>query len=261
MTPLAHRIVKELTLPVKRRDREIAAFAPQLSDTHCFDISAAEPFIDDLASHMRSHGIAGERAFLPAPRTWLELAYSGSRSGYLIEEAGDAMRIRRVTFVLPTRRYYFSAACKFPLLLDMSVADVRGAILAGVHTGDWCRIHPIEIYAALSIINTPRIMGRQYHAPHRGLERALIAAQPMVGRFPLHAWTEIKLEIKAPAIDESGVEYEQHFTGRKCRHFCRKHLRVRNGQVEIVSSHWRGDPALGIKRSRYRVEPPRGRLQ
>jgi hypothetical protein len=32
-------------------------------------------------------------------------------------------------------------------------------------------------------------------------------------------------------------------------------LRVRRGALEYVHGHWRGNPALGMKRGDYRVEP------
>jgi hypothetical protein len=34
----------------------------------------------------------------------------------------------------------------------------------------------------------------------------------------------------------------------------RSHLRhYRDGKVTVIPAHWRGDPALGIKRTRYLV--------
>lgn len=115
----------------------------------------------------------------------------------------------------------------------------------------------IWLYAALAIINTPRLIGRQTHQPHRGLEKALLAQRKVIGSFPLHAWTEIKLEINAPKDATGDPAMEGHLTGEKCLHFCRAHLRIRIGQLEIVRAHWRGDAALGIKQSRYGVVPPR----
>lgn len=87
--------------------------------------------------------------------------------------------------------------------------------------------------------------------PHRGLERALIANQKLVGKFPLHAWTEIKLHVTPPK--EAEGEHEAHLTGERALHFCRAHLRIRLGRLEVVKAHWRGNPAIGIKQSRYTV--------
>lgn len=110
----------------------------------------------------------------------------------------------------------------------------------------------------LAMINTPRIVGRRQHMPHRGLEKDLLRARPVVGKFPLHAWTEIKLEVSPPRIENSDV-HEAHLTGARALHFCRAHLRIRNGYLEIVRAHWRGDASLGIKQSRYSVIPARKR--
>lgn len=52
MTPLAHFMAKDLTMPLKRRcavDDEAMAVARQLGDTHCFEISDAMPLVRDLA--------------------------------------------------------------------------------------------------------------------------------------------------------------------------------------------------------------------
>lgn len=112
------------------------------------------------------------------------------------------------------------------------------------------------LIAALAMINTPRIIGRRQYMPHAGLQRRLAAAKGMVGKFPLHAWTEIKLEVRPP--EEAGdAEHQTYLTGEKALHFCRAHLRVRLGKLEYVRSHWRGNPALGIKQSRYTLVPPR----
>ena len=105
----------------------------------------------------------------------------------------------------------------------------------------------------LAIINSPKIIGRRQHMPHRGLERALIAKQKAIGKFPLHAWTEIQLKVTPPKDMSSDAPAEDHLTGQKALHFCRAHLRVRMGRLEVVRAHWRGDAALGIKRSRYKV--------
>jgi hypothetical protein len=87
------------------------------------------------------------------------------------------------------------------------------------------------------------------------LQKKIAAAKRMVGRFPLRAWTEIKLEVTPPKYD--GTEHEAMLTGGKALHFCRAHLRIRLGRVELVSAHWRGDPSLGLKRTRYSLQRPR----
>jgi hypothetical protein len=75
----------------------------------------------------------------------------------------------------------------------------------------------------------------------------------MVGTFPLRAWTEIVLEVTPPSEAGALDPGEAHLTGRRALHFCRQHLRIRGGRLELVKAHWRGDAAIGIKQSRYRV--------
>ena len=50
---------------------------------------------------------------------------------------------------------------------------------------------------------------------------------------------------------------QEAITGERCLHYCRTYLRVRMGMLEYVEGHWRGNPALGMKRSRYRLEQER----
>ena len=114
----------------------------------------------------------------------------------------------------------------------------------------------LAIYAQLAmiLINSPHIIGRRKHMPHAGLERQLTRGLAG-GKFPLHAWTEINLQVAKPVEIDDGEPHEAHLTGRRALHFVRKHIRIRLGQLEYVSAHWRGDPSIGIKRSRYTVKP------
>jgi hypothetical protein len=75
----------------------------------------------------------------------------------------------------------------------------------------------------------------------------------LVGKFPLHAWTEIKLDVALPRDASNRQSVEAHYTGTVAYHWCRAHLRIRLGKLEIVKAHERGNPALGFKRSRYRL--------
>lgn len=109
------------------------------------------------------------------------------------------------------------------------------------------------LWTLLAFINTPKIIGRRQHMPHRGLEKRLTAALKPVGKFPLHAWTEILLQIASPKDVSAEPSIEAHLTGERALHFCRANIRVRLGQLEIVRAHWRGDASLGIKQSRYKV--------
>lgn len=102
----------------------------------------------------------------------------------------------------------------------------------------------------LNLINTPGLIGLKQHAPHRSLARKFQTIG--AGRYPLHAWSEVVLKhqtrIAGPDEQLAGL------THHKCLHFVRSHLRhYRDGKVVTIPAHWRGDPALGIKRTRYRM--------
>jgi hypothetical protein len=105
----------------------------------------------------------------------------------------------------------------------------------------------------LAIINSPRIIGRRIHAPHKGLVRELHRAGGL-GIGPLHDWREIKLEVTKPRDIYDGEPHEDIITDKRALHFCRKHIRIcHSGTLTYVREHWRGDPAIGIRRGRYHV--------
>jgi len=85
----------------------------------------------------------------------------------------------------------------------------------------------------------------------KGLAKSLRAAGVP---YPLNAWSEILLKIMPPKDDSDHPAREAYLTGERAYHYCRTHLRIRNGRLELVQGHWRGNPDLGVKRARYRLE-------
>lgn len=284
MTPLAHRIVKEMTLPLKRRtflDR--GKLLPLMTDIHCFEVSA----IHDLALNLIApeddrrlkegtfsiiSSLQDTTSFLPAPRTWIEFCHApggektrtgallfenGSRISFLgAQQAGDGLCFSLPdAFLLP--RIIRSGERDFlDMTYDFSFNTEALGQNGKVKMTEYLATVGMLLHIFLAMINTPKMIGRRQHMPHRGLERELIAQQKVIGRFPLHAWTEIKLEVAVPRDLSEEAEHEDHLTGRKALHFCRAHLRHVNGALVFVRPHWRGDASLGIKRSRYKVVPP-----
>lgn len=242
MTPLAHRIVKELTLPLaKRTFNDQCGLLGRMDDIHCFDATEVIEIAKDFSDAMARHGDwLSQTAFLPAPRTWIEFIEDGQRMGILLTCRDD----------------YAFAKCAFvDRSMDTGIVLCLGSEASHndyEHRNEYRHLYRV-ILAILAIINSPRVIGRQQHMPHRGLERRLAKAKGLVGKFPLHAWTELKLSVSDIGKRADGTTHEAHYTGEKCLHFCRAHLRVKNGRLERVSAHWRGNPALGIKRSRYRL--------
>lgn len=253
MTPLAHRIVNQLMLPKKLRTlNDHAGLLKKMDGIHCFEVTAVRPLINDLSVSIHDGGPVDSRtSFLPAPRTWIELdAYDdmgGARIGYWLEQTSpDSPTAKVITSFWTKNGSHFGA-------VDVGYICMGGIMQPGYRdpaapdNRSWTLIA-----ASLALINTPRIIGRKQHMPDRELQRRLLAQKKLIGKFPLRAWTEIKLAVNQDPLDLSeGQSEEAYLTGERALHFCRAHLRLRRGRVEIVRSHWRGNPALGIKQSRY----------
>lgn len=271
MTPLASYIAKQYCLPVRRREIHDDLGFGGITSCHCFEMTDVIPlfeFIQEqnrrLASENRATDYARQNLkymFLPAPDTWLEWKIPGNqgRWGYWLKEFDEKICVASAlkvtgypafTFPIGTMRKPRNAleqfGWEFPSQPGEFFPDFAKPLLERINFGD--EIGAVPVYLAL--INTPRIIGRKQHMPHAGLAKRL----KMAGvTFPLLAWTEIKLEVGPPKIAGDEI-HEARLTGRKALHFCRAHLRFRMGRLEYVSSHWRGDASLGIKRSRYKMK-------
>lgn len=280
MTPLARRCLTSFIRYQKARRtygtaielkpyNDPVGFFDALPGVHCFDLTEIVPLITQTLSQAEKGSRAIDEmqdaaCFLPAPRTFLEWGFNEegtARAGLLLvgidENTGEAGNDWAKVFQSSTKED--GSGLQLPLgaaFLPLGTPSAKWHEFRTIGTirSDsevlvmmaWARI-------ALALINTPRIIGRRQHMPQFALEKKLLANKKLVRHFPLHAWTEIKLEV-TPTIDCSDAEpVEAHLTGQKALHFCRAHLRVRLGRVEIVRAHWRGDPSLGVKRSRYTV--------
>jgi hypothetical protein len=260
MTPLAHLIAKDATLPVKERQFGDACRRLRLLDNlHFFDVTAIEEAAMGLArqawdrwASKKDLGV-GRLAFLPAPRVWLEVNDPRGRAALMLEQDDD--NFARVTFVigyLQDHELMWNEVGRIPLVgCDDTPGIYRYRADLQEHRLGFEQRIP-TIYSMLAMINTPRIIGRRQHLPHAGLQRDIARSKGLVGKYPLHAWHELVLEV-APPVHEDGQLHEAHLTGEKALHFVRCHLRIRLGMLELVSAHWRGNGALGIKQTRYRV--------
>lgn len=237
MTPLAHAIAKQIVTPKKRRKpiylpdvKSYALPSDLMADIHCFECSEVVELAYELADSGKVPEVMEDGAFLPAPRTWIEHKEpDGKKVGWLLTE--DPLEFK----VVMELDHVFCVHN-----VDLTCENEESHAMTGL------------LLAMLALINTPRIIGRQSFMPHRGLERDL-TRHFAVGRFPLHAWTELRLNVAKPIEIDDGEPHEAHLTGRRALHFCRAHLRVRLGQIEFVTSHWRGDAAIGIKQTKYKV--------
>jgi hypothetical protein len=282
MTPFANAIVKELLLPEDRRTFEDRyGLMHKLSDAHTFEISQIAEVVDDLYRRMawsvtkrdetldlNSEVMQGSvLAFLPAPKTWIEWKeeWEGETltTGVLIQSdtkelPADLQGGSHALCVLAMKSHrraksmgrLFLPLGREKLLTRWRKVKNENEALENVESQvAWI----LTIYASLAVINTPKIIGRIKHAPNPSLEKRLLNGRRSPGKFTLHPWTEIVLHVNKPAEIDDGEPHEAHLTGRRAFHFCRQHLRIMNGQLVLVRAHFRGDPAIGIKRSRYSV--------
>ena len=268
MTPLAQEIVKQMLLPPRKRTFEDqCGLLRRMEDIHCFEVTQILDVARDLVDKGTANAADGgdhfhcmteASTFLPASRsgkTWLEYSSpdgEGRRGFLLVErpEKKDAI----VYFAANYRRKFFSPDVTATFgLVSLGGNPGHGDLWEDATEEDWKfgSFQILELQAILALINTPRIVGRQQHMPHVGLERQLRARMCEIGKFPLHAYTEIKLRVSAPDDLSAEKSTEAHLTGKKARHWVRQHARFRLGKIEIVSDHWRGDASLGVKRSRY----------
>lgn len=269
MTPIAHRIIKDSLRP--KGTRKYSGKGPERlglfdKDLHFFECSAvrqeAYSLGRDLA--MRRPSGAEQLAFLPSKRTWIE-AITGEHEGrraYLLDTIDATSATMRFVYTSPDDSLHYSdTLLNLPLFGGPELPNNYGNydILTTLKDPTDSQVFfqtAWTIYAYLAMINTPRIFSREEHTPHRGLERQLKAASNSRA-FELQNWTEIKLSVLPPKAHESDPE-ESLLTGKRAQHFVRSHLRIRLGKLELVSPHWRGDPALGIVQSRYVVKDGQG---
>lgn len=266
MTPLAQAFTNDLLRPRAQRVwDDVAGLGTGISEFHFFEASGVHEAACDLASNMMERGVPRKLAFLPAPKTWIEYkAPDGTRTAVMLiaNDQGDIAQMQFAQAHPGGTRPFTTRAVGFIGLQDQLRSLEHMQIVTDIAQDDishaMVRRELFRTYALLAMINTPRVIGRRQHMPHRGLDRKLVAQRGVVGKFPLRAWTEIVLEVTPPRIDESEPR-EAHFTGAKALHFVRCHLRIQHGQLVLVSAHWRGDGALGIKQTRYRLEHPTSR--
>lgn len=253
MTPLARTIVRDVILN-RRCDRRFRAYTQKImEDTHYFDAAEVCHISYDLMKRLDEDDFQkmSDYIFLPAPKTWIEIVGSTRRIALHLEQSGPDILLKAIfRSELDGQLHFFpygKVSADLKLILD---EDIQTAVPQDERSS-FANITK-HVYVLLSMINTPKVFGRRQFMPQYALEKKLTRGLG-VGKFPLHAWTEIKLEVMKPMEIDDGEPHEAHLTGKRALHFCRAHLRVRLGRLEYVASHWRGDPAIGIRQSRYVV--------
>ncbi|WP_217577337.1 hypothetical protein [Mesorhizobium sp. GbtcB19] len=253
MTPLALQILNDLCLPLRSRQmQDPDNVLRHMPAAKCFECSALGDFMTSLARENPDPDPLYEagRIFAPAPVTFLEMKSTNRFGVLLLEKSDGSMELHAATDamlgflfigVLKSSRQQGNVWFTQPSQTNVAMRD---ALLIA-----------IGVVYQLFLINTPKLLGNITRLPHAGLQKKLARAQGMTGKFPLFAWTEITLWATPDGskANAENAEIEAHLSGRKCLHFVRAFLRWRMGRPEIVSSHWKGDPSLGMRRSRYKM--------
>jgi hypothetical protein len=258
MTPLAQFLWRQVyaperdRLPIWRNPDNAGYLRDCLRGAHCFDLTAVDPLIDELAQKFHDLSEAGQEGdlaasltagwFLPAPRTWLECRIDGARHAYHLQPhsegaSGDIM----VTLFVRDGFYQIGVVREFTDTWTWLTSLPERAAKAALQRLGYC----------VPVVNSPRIVVQCSNPPHRGLAREMRQR-----RLPAPlAWTEIKLQVLKPREIDDGAPHEDQITGQRALHFVRRFIRIRLGKLEYVSAHWRGNPEIGIRQSRYVVTP------
>lgn len=260
VTPLARQIINQILVPFEKRTiRDEGDIMYKMADIHCFEISEIVSESNRLVEVKGLESItqvAEVTSFLPAPKTWIEFQSKGKqeRLGFLLEDMNE---YALVSPVFLTADKFVSSKFRFglPFKGQSTVGTIHLETGTPENTAQIFGRMASTLIGALAFINTPRIIGRRQHMPNRGLEKKILKDRRAPNVFPLNAWTEIILHITPPVDVSNNPSIEAHLTGQRALHFCRAHLRIQHGKLVVVKAHWRGDPALGIVQTRYKVTP------
>lgn len=278
MTPLAHRFAKELTLPLRdRRINDQAGLLKRLDQVHTFDCTAIWDCVDSAVNEENMW--SSVRAILPETRipcdiAWLESSKAVARSNVkgldfrsalVVEKDDDWLVINQAMksysngfepYAVPLCRVRVGSPLEsngYGIEIDHMRSPNAQPLIGKEKVEHEVNVVRFVTMAVLllDIINQPTLCHLKVHQPHRGLEKKLLSAG--AGRYPLLAWHEVIIKPQDRPLTRQ--EIDGHLTGRKCLHFVRGHPRTLTDRDVWVKHHWKGDPALGIKRTRYKVKP------
>lgn len=250
MTPLLWRIIKEYARPL--RDRVVSAevleeLRTPLVGVHSYEITA----IWDSCARIVHQGYSpnGIFTFAPGDKVWLEALvhdkHTQGRIAFLI--AGASVWRLTCTDIEGKSNLEKQDSLFEPQMSGISAYAEKQASPINSDTGGPSTVsHFRFIRAAFSIINRPQHIGLRVHQPHKGRLKQLNGTG-----FPLRVWHEVV--VGRPTRDHQGQQIDSLVSGKKPFHHVRAHYKPSLGVV--IPEHWRGDPSIGIKRTRYRVDP------
>jgi hypothetical protein len=235
----------------------------QLANARTFDLRSVDGLVASTAkdlcqgSELKGPGDGdgilvvdiGERTCIPAPSTWLEFDHEALWIRDLIG-GSDRNKSAHMAELLAYADGKFLNVGALALQRGRAIIMPKGPDGKTILEKD----NPITralfcTLSALAVINSPAAE-RTPGPVHRGLDRDIRRA------FQRPASSEIahtQVTIRFGTLAGAGDARDSH---PKAYHFCRAHARLKNGKVEQVRAHWRGDPAFGYRLPSYSVKAP-----
>lgn len=195
--------------------------------------------------------------FLPAETTWIEWQGTGAgyaksnRHGLLLMGRGEGHSALSV-----------GVGAYMCLVTDQLVHD---PVKFDLHDPDIFRRIPIPgetvseenfndvasaarfLVCVLALINTPRVS----RVIHHDVDAKLNKARLKRGKVPLMSWRDVTIRPDVGWMPKT--VQEEGRTGEKRRHHVRTFMRLKQGKVEIVRPHWRGNREKGYVQHRHVV--------
>lgn len=201
---------------------------------------------------------AAERLFMPSPNMWIEWESDVERVGhYLSATDEDGCQGYIVAVTQPLRMQYHTAIAEGRFDLARSRRGVAFDPTRLTVDGQPGRFDlPMRsrgydmgnvLRAALMLINSPKVV-HQHEATRRRENRG----RARRSEVPLLTFHRVMIDLAASEVHAQSKEGRED-GAKKPMHHVRAHLRFKQGRIELVRSHWRGDPAMGIKRPHYAI--------
>lgn len=279
--PLAHRLLKQLTLPrLQRTFEDRYNILTAMSGASFFEISEIQNDCKTISELLTENNkdVLPDYCALPDSKVWFEMSpylHEIEKLGVLLT-SNESGRSGHVNVALQTSWKHQSALMPFAVgrfnfdcppsgggyptaermneamySLDGWVGDEKYKESERGEVTD-SFFDTLDIVAgACWLINRPKPIGKVHHSAHKGLAKNL----QQVGHWPLKGWTEIRLDVFGQQRDRETTITEE--TGRRALHRCRRYWRRQGEQIVEVRPHWRGDARLGLVRKRYIAEDTR----
>lgn len=135
--------------------------------------------------------------------------------------------------------------------LTQALAGEKDPIALATGTAPARKVFAPILVAILALMNSPKLVRTKQHTMEKFNARRIKR-----GKYPYFPHHEVYLNVDKHAFE---VQQGQGDGPERCLHFVRAHPRFyvhpryKEASVTIVQPHWRGNPELGIKNSRYNM--------